>query len=172
MNLTVTLARLSLAAAIVAALPLAGQAMMTNPDEPEAAASGGSGSSGSSGSSAAGPLLAEAQAAISAGNYDAALAPLQQAVAADSNNADAHNMLGYALRQLNRYGEAQAAYERALAIDPEHLGALEYYGELLLMVGDLGGAQERLAMLDEICYLGCDEYDALEAAIEDYMTAE
>lgn len=165
MILTAHIARLSLAAAIAAALPLSAHAMISDPDTPQ-------GTAASSGSPGSAELLAKAQMAIDAGDYAGALAPLQQIVAAEPNNADAFNLYGYALRSLGRYQEALVQYDRALAIDPEHLGANEYLGELMLKVGNVAGAQERLAVLDEICYLGCNEYDALEAAIEAYLTAE
>ena len=152
---------------IVACLPAAGGFAMTS------GGSSGSDSAGSSESSQADDaLLAQAQAAIDSGDYQGALSPLNQIVAQNPGNADAFNLLGYATRSLNQLSDARAYYEQALAIEPEHLGANEYYGELLLKLGDLNSAQERLAILDEVCFLGCDEYDALEAAIETYLTAE
>ena len=150
-------------AAGLALLPGAAMAMVTGDGPANASASS---------SSATAELYAEARALIDAGDYEAALGPLQEIVAAEPANADAYNLLGYAARSLQRYGEARVHYERALAIDPEHLGANAYYGELLLVLGNLEGAQQRLAVLDEVCYLGCEEYDALEAAIDAYMTAE
>jgi len=162
---TQCLAREHGAELVLAAGPaMTAQAMMTTPDSPEPTST--------SSTSASDELMAEARTAIEAGSYEAALGPLQEIVAAEPQNADAHNLIGYALRSLDRYNDAMDAYGRALAIDPEHLGANEYLGELLLMLGDVAGAQERLAVLDEVCYLGCDEYDALEAAIDDYMSAE
>jgi predicted Zn-dependent protease len=150
----------------MACLPLsAASAMITGSDAPTDASA-----SSSTGETAA--LYAQAQAAVDAGDYAAAIPPLQDIVTAEPGNADAYNLLGYASRSLEKYSDAKEYYQRALAADPEHLGANEYYGELLLTLGDLNGAQERLAVLDEVCYLGCEEYDALEAAIEAYMSAE
>ncbi len=117
-------------------------------------------------------LFAEGADAISAGNYAAALAPLGELQTADPRNADVLNMLGYATRQLGQYQESLEYYRQALSIDPEHLGANEYLGELYLALGNLAAAQERLAVLDEVCLLGCDEYDALAAAIDAFMVAE
>ena len=127
---------------------------------------------GSSGSQETAALYAQAQASVEAGDYAAAIPPLQEIVVAEPRNADAYNLLGYASRSLERYNDAMEYYERALAADPEHLGANEYYGELLLKLGNLQGAQARLAVLDEVCYLGCEEHEALEAAIDAYMSAE
>lgn len=150
----------------VACVPLAGAVSMTSDDDAP------SGSSQSTDDGQAALAYAEAQAAIEAGQYQAAIDPLLQIVGTDPGNADAYNLLGYASRSLEQYNDAMAYYEKALALDPEHLGANEYYGELMLTLGNLSAAEERLAVLDEVCYLGCDEYDALEAAIDAYMTAE
>jgi tetratricopeptide (TPR) repeat protein len=59
-------------------------------------------------------------------------------------------------------------YQQALAIEPDHRGANEYLGELYLQTGQPEKAEERLKVLDEECFFGCDEYDELEAAIEEY----
>ena len=59
-------------------------------------------------------------------------------------------------------------YTKALEIKPRHLGANEYLGELYLEQGELEKAEERLAVLDKACFFGCDEFDDLERAIEEY----
>ena len=64
--------------------------------------------------------------------------------------------------------QALDAYQKALAIDPEHLGANEYLGELYLQTGDLAKAKERLETLDDVCIFGCDEFDDLKQAIKAY----
>ena len=51
--------------------------------------------------------------------------------------------------------------EQALTVAPRHRGALEYYGELKLELGDLAGAQSHLARLDRICGFGCYQADEL-----------
>lgn len=157
----------AMTAAIAAAPAVGAFAMTSGGDSP-------SNSSNDSGANSAeiDQLYAQAQAAIDTGSYQAAMVPLQSIVAMDSTNADAFNLLGYASRSLQQYNESMDYYQQALAIDPEHLGANEYYGELMLTLGNLPAAEERLALLDEVCFLGCDEFDALEAAIDAYMTAE
>lgn len=55
-------------------------------------------------------------------------------------------------------------YDRALAIDPNHLGAQEYQGELFLMLGDLDAAQANLDHLTRICGT-CPEREDLREAI-------
>jgi len=113
--------------------------------------------------------LDQAGAKVDAGDYEGAIIALEQIVAGDPDNADAHNYLGYSNRKLGRVDDAMTHYMRALEIDPEHLGANEYLGELYLELGDLAAAEQRLEVLDDACGLfGCDEYDALEEKIEAY----
>ncbi|MDH3703782.1 MAG: tetratricopeptide repeat protein [Alphaproteobacteria bacterium] len=112
--------------------------------------------------------LASARAKIKAKQYEAAIPLLQEVVAADGRNADAHNLLGYSNRKLGRYPDASKAYGRALSLDPKHKGALEYQGELFLKLGQLDKAEKNLERLDSICWLGCEEYTDLKESIAAY----
>jgi tetratricopeptide (TPR) repeat protein len=108
---------------------------------------------------------AAAVMAVNNHNYADAVSLLMKVVGRDPKNADAWNGLGFASRKLGKYADALGYYEKALAINPEHLGANEYLGELYLETGDLPKAQERLAKLDKLCPSGCQEYRDLKAAI-------
>ena len=112
--------------------------------------------------------LQVAEKAIKAGNYNRAIELLQKVVASESQNADAWNYLGFSQRKLKRFDQALSAYQKALAIDPEHRGANEYLGELYLQTGDLAKAKERLKKLDDVCTFGCEEFDDLKQAIKAY----
>ncbi len=109
---------------------------------------------------------AAAEDAFKAGKYAAAVPLLEKVVARDPKNADAWNRLGFSNRKLGKFSEALADYEKALAINPDHLGANEYLGELYLETGDMPKAEERLAKLDDLCTFGCEEYRTLKAAIQ------
>jgi tetratricopeptide (TPR) repeat protein len=109
--------------------------------------------------------------AVQAGDYQRALALLQKVVQADSRNADAWNYIGFSHRKLKNFDQSLAAYQKALAINPDHRGANEYLGELYVMTGDLEKAKERLAKLHSLCRQGCEEYDDLKKAIESYQPA-
>jgi Flp pilus assembly protein TadD len=100
--------------------------------------------------------------------YEQAAQALQAANAADV--AEWNNLLGYALRKKSPpdLAAAETHYKRALEIDPKHRHAMEYYGELFLMKGDLAGAEAMLKRLDKACFFGCEEYDDLKKAIERY----
>ena len=123
---------------------------------------------GSSSSSSKPSKLADAETAIEAGDYGRAIDLLQKVIAGDSQNADAWNFLGFSHRNLKSLDEALVAYQKALAIDPEHRGANEYLGELYLQTGNLAKAKERLEILDDACFFGCEEFDDLKQAIKTY----
>jgi tetratricopeptide (TPR) repeat protein len=98
---------------------------------------------------------------INEGKYADAIVRLDDAVWSDGPHPDLMTYLGFANRKLKRYDAARAWYEQALAVAPEHRGALEYYGELKLELGDLAGARAHLARLDRICGFGCYQADEL-----------
>ncbi len=121
---------------------------------------------GDSGSST--PRIAEltqAQAAIDKKDFNAALPLLQAAVTKAPDSADAWNLLGYAHRKLGMKEKAFEYYRKALTIDKEHRGALEYLGELYLESGRPEEAKRMLRRLDDACLLGCAEYDDLKKAL-------
>lgn len=111
------------------------------------------------------PWLAAARADVKAQRFEQVVSTLRAANAAD--NAEWHNLLGYALRKKTPpdLAGAEVHYKRALELDPKHRLALEYYGELFLMKGDLAGAESMLARLDKVCFFGCEEFRDLKAAI-------
>jgi tetratricopeptide (TPR) repeat protein len=112
----------------------------------------------------------EAQKEIKEKNYDGAIKTLL--AANEPNSADWNNLLGYAQRKKSppNLNAAEFYYQAALKIDPKHKGALEYYGELLLMKNDLPGAEQMLARLDKVCFFSCEEYRDLKAAVTKYKS--
>jgi len=93
--------------------------------------------------------------------YDAAITLLDSALWAAGPHPDILTYLGFANRKLGRFDRAEAYYRTALAVAPDHRGALEYYGELKVERGDLAGARTNLARLDSLCGFGCYEADEL-----------
>ena len=112
--------------------------------------------------------LAPARAQIAANQWRAAIEELKKVN--DTGSADWNNLMGYSHRKAKTpdYEAAERYYNEALRIDPRHRGALEYSGELYLMKGDLAKAEQRLAALDQICRLPCDEYTTLKKAVAAY----
>ncbi len=112
------------------------------------------------------------KAAVDAGDYEAAIAHLGKAVAANPADADALNYLGYSHRRLGNLEESLNWYRKALAVNPNHRGALEYLGELYLEMDQPEQAEQQLATLGRVCIFGCPEYDELKEAIDDYRAGQ
>ena len=101
-------------------------------------------------------------------DYAKAIHYLQKYIAKSPTNANAHNYMGYAFRHMGKLKESGAAYKKALTINPRHLGALEYQGQLFLKLGQVEKAKSNLARLDNLCLFGCEEYTTLKNAIVQY----
>ena len=97
--------------------------------------------------------------------YKKAITQLRKALKKDADNADAWNLLGFASRKTGELDASAEAYGKALALDPEHKGALEYQGELFITQGNIDQAKANLAKLTELCPKGCDERSKLEQAL-------
>ena len=105
--------------------------------------------------------------AVDAKNWTLAAASFKKVVADNPKSADGYNMLGYSSRWLGKYDEAFAAYDKALALDPRHKGALEYSGVAYLKIKQKGKADEQLARLKAICST-CEETADLAKAVAAY----
>ncbi len=112
--------------------------------------------------------LAAVRALIAMSNWPAAITELQRIN--DGASADWNNLMGYSLRKSKTpdHAAAERYYDAALRINPTHRGALEYSGELYLILGQLPQAEARLAALDKACMMGCEEYTDLKKAIARY----
>lgn len=55
-----------------------------------------------------------------------------------------------------------------MEIDPTHLGALEYQGELFLQIGDRTRAEANLALLEQLCGT-CEQQEDLALAIKTFV---
>jgi predicted Zn-dependent protease len=113
---------------------------------------------------AADPDFTAAKSLVDAGQYAAALPQLNALDQKTPQNADVLNLIGFSLRKTGHPDQALDYYGRALALQPEHLGANEYLGELYLELKQPGKAQERLAVLEKACG-NCEEYQELKEKI-------
>ncbi len=82
-----------------------------------------------------------------------------------SDSADIHNYLGFVYRKMNELTKSGNHYNKALRIDPMHIGALEYQGELFVMTNQIKKAQKNLDLLKQICGVNCKEYKKLKKVI-------
>ena len=95
--------------------------------------------------------------------YDKALKYLIKSNEEDPNQADTLNYLGFALRKLGNFEEAEKYYLLGLNIKPDHHGINEYLGELYILTDRMNLAKERLEVLKDC---NCEEYDELKELIE------
>ena len=102
---------------------------------------------------------------IASKNFSSALAALKIADRNYPNNADINNLLGYSARNLKQNKAAATYYTKALRINPNHLGALEYQGELFVVTKKISAAKSNLAKLKRLCGVNCEEYLDLKKAI-------
>jgi tetratricopeptide (TPR) repeat protein len=152
--------RFACAAAMAAAFVL--------PVGPAGAAGGGGSSAPQSRTKPANADFAAAKTAIDRKDYAGAIAALNRVTQAEPRNPEAWNLLGFATRKSGNPRASLAHYQKAMEIDPKHLGAHEYMGEAYLMLDELANAEILLKRLDAFCTFGCQEHRMLKAAIENY----
>jgi tetratricopeptide (TPR) repeat protein len=111
------------------------------------------------------PSLQDIKRTIDKNKYFDAIAMLKKYIRTDGKSADAYNYLGFSYRKSGNLPEAFKAYDKALSLDPKHLGAHEYLGEAFLMNKEPDKARAELAKLKGICG-NCEEYRDLEQAIK------
>jgi tetratricopeptide (TPR) repeat protein len=116
------------------------------------------------------PNITAGRKAIEAKDYKAAVGHLTKAIQEVPKEADAHSMLGFSYRKLGSFDKSMEHYQIALKLDPTHLSAHEYLGELYLDMNQLPNAEKQLAALKKQCpFFGkCEEYDDLKEAIDKY----
>jgi tetratricopeptide (TPR) repeat protein len=112
----------------------------------------------------------KAKAMVDSKDYRGAMPILEKIIAKNPRNADALNLMGFSSRKLGKPDDAMEYYQKALAINPNHIGANEYLGEFYLEMKNLPKAEERLKVLAKACK-GCEEQKELEAAIAKYKAS-
>ena len=83
----------------------------------------------------------------------------------EPNDADGWNLYAFANRKMNKFEKAEVYYEKALNIDPDHKGALEYQGELFMQTNRQNLAEENLNKLISLCPNSCYELEKLQEYI-------
>ena len=83
-----------------------------------------------------------------------------------SKEADKYNLLGFTARKSGDLKAAAEYYKKALEINPKHIQALEYQGELYLQLGQIEQAKKNLEKIKTICWFICKEKKMLEEAIK------
>lgn len=98
------------------------------------------------------------------GKYEEGIAAF---TALDRDDADVANYIGYANRKLGNYELARVWYEKALAINPNHVRTWQYYGMWHVEQGNMLKAADFLEKIRLICNgTGCQEFQDLKGAME------
>ena len=97
--------------------------------------------------------------------FTEAVPALTKFVRKERNNADAWNLLGYSQRKTGMLKKSLKSYRKALSLDPGHIGAHEYIGELYLMMDKPDKARKHLKRLKRYCG-DCEQVQKLADAIE------
>jgi tetratricopeptide (TPR) repeat protein len=109
----------------------------------------------------------KAQTAINGADYKAAADLLQKVLARQPENPDVLNLMGFSERKMGEASTALMYYKKALGLQPNHIGANEYLGELYLELKQPDMAEQRLAVLQQVCG-SCEEYTELKEKIEKF----
>jgi tetratricopeptide (TPR) repeat protein len=96
--------------------------------------------------------------AIERKDWKVATALFAEVVKTDPGNADAWNLYGYSTRKGGNPKAAIGLYDKALKLNPKHLGALEYQGEAFVELKQIPKAKKNLALIKAICGTTCEQY--------------
>ena len=95
--------------------------------------------------------------------YKKALEYLMKSNEKNPNQPETLNYLGFTLRKLGNFEEAEKYYLEGLSIKPDHYGINEYLGELYIQTNRIELAKERLEVLENC---NCEEYNELKEVIK------
>lgn len=95
--------------------------------------------------------LRAGEAALAAGNLEAADDALETALVVDPRNREAYVALARVAQRQKLFGQAIRFTNRALALEPTDVVALGLQGEAMVQLGALPRARQNLARIREIC---------------------
>ncbi|MFC7537051.1 hypothetical protein ACFQPG_06680 [Sphingomonas sp. GCM10030256] len=111
-------------------------------------------------------LLRKGEAALAAGQFQAADDALETALVVDPRNRAAFNALAKVAQRQKLYGQAIRYTNKALALEPNDVNALSIQGEAMVEMGAVARAQRNLAKVRQLCGSGaCPQGTSLAAAI-------
>ena len=117
--------------------------------------------------------LITAEYYLSTGKYSQALSVIEGVINRHPLCADAFTYRGFAYHKLGDVRRAKENYEKAIQINPQHLGANRYLAATYLEAGDLRRAHEQMQVIRMTCGVAaCQELDELEAEINAYRRGQ
>lgn len=110
-------------------------------------------------------FLHQGQQQYSSGKFDEASNSLESALAADPRNRAAFVVLARVAQKQKLFSKSIRLTNKALALEPNDLDALEVQGEAMVELGAKARAQATLAKLQKLCPNGCRQVAELSSAI-------
>jgi tetratricopeptide (TPR) repeat protein len=107
----------------------------------------------------------QGQQLLSAGKFDEAEDTLETALAADPRNRAAFVSLARVAQKQKLFGKSIRLTNKALALEPNDLDALQVQGEAMVELGATARAQANLTKLQKLCPSGCKQVATLSSAI-------
>jgi tetratricopeptide (TPR) repeat protein len=101
-------------------------------------------------------IKAQGWALAYAGDYESAITVFR--LAANQNDPEVLNGLGYSHRKMGKVEEGISYYGKALEIDPNYVLAREYLGEGYVAAGRIDLARQQLAEIGARCGTACESY--------------
>ena len=98
-------------------------------------------------------------------NFSEALTDLEKYVYENPNDSNGWNYIGFVSRKLKKFDDAERYYSVGLEISPNHVGILEYQGELYIETDRLDMAKQNLKKLNDLCIFNCNERNELRDLI-------
>ncbi|HEX6219058.1 MAG TPA: tetratricopeptide repeat protein, partial [Sphingomicrobium sp.] len=102
-------------------------------------------------------FLSQGQKLLSAGKFDEAADTLEAALVADPRNRAAFVGLARVAQKQKLFGKSIRLTNRALALEPNDLDALEVQGESMVELGATARAKANLTKLQKLCPSGCKQ---------------
>ena len=110
-------------------------------------------------------LQRQAQSQMAGGKLIEAADLLETSLAVDPRNRSAFVDLARVAQKQKLFGRAIRLTNKALALEPNDLDAIELQGEAMVQLGALPQARQNLAKLQRICAGSCRQVTQLSAAI-------
>ncbi len=108
-------------------------------------------------------------AAFERQDWQAVIDIMAQVIEEEPWHDEAYNRMGFAYRKLGDFDRALEAYDKALRLNPDNRGAMEYLGETYLELGRIDAAEAMLTQLEAACATvagACEEWRDLKAAYD------
>jgi tetratricopeptide (TPR) repeat protein len=117
--------------------------------------------------------LISAEYYLSVGKYAQALSVLNGVIERHPGSADAYTYRGLAYRELGDLKKARDNFNRAVTLNPTHLGANKYLASMFLSDGELDRAVEQMQVIRLACgTLECQELTELEAEVNKFKAKQ